>query len=92
MIVVLFRELAPRVAGALIVGYHGYRAKGHRIVVFETDRGGLPSGKSSELVAGWGADDNRPMGAPTDLKAGADGALYVTEDRNGTVLRIARQQ
>jgi len=87
-----FGNLLPESRGALIVGYHGYRAKGHRIVVFETDRGGLPSGKSSELVAGWDAVDGRPMGAPTDLKASADGALYVTEDRNGTVLRIARQQ
>jgi len=87
-----FGNLLPESRGALIVGYHGYRAKGHRIVVFETDHGGLPSGKSSELVAGWDAVDGRPMGAPTDLKAGADGAVYVTEDRNGIVLRIARQQ
>jgi len=27
--------------------------------------------------------------APTDVKVGTDGAIYVTEDRNGTVLRIA---
>ena len=89
-----FGNLLPEPRGALIVGYHGYRAKGHRIGVFETDRGGLPSGKSSELVAGWDAVDGRPMGVPTDLKAGAgaDGALYVTEGRNGTVVRIARQQ
>jgi len=87
-----FGNLLPESRAALIVGYHGYRAKGHRTAMFETDRGGLPSGKSSELVAGWGADDGRPMDAPTDLKADADGALYVTEDCSGTVLRIAQEQ
>jgi glucose/arabinose dehydrogenase len=60
--------------------------------VSETDSGGLPIGKVSELVAGWDAAEGHPMGAPTDLKVGADGAIYVTEDRNGTVLRVARQE
>jgi len=87
-----FGRLLPEYRGALVVGYHGYRAKGHRIVVFATDSSGLPTGKVSELVAGWDAAEGRSMGAPTDLKAGADGAIYVTEDRNGTVLRIARQE
>jgi len=32
------------------------------------------------------------MGAPTDVKVGADGAIYVTEDRNGTVLRLSVEQ
>ena len=78
-------------AGALIIGYHGYRATGHRVVAFEVDARGLPTGKSSELVWGWDAADGRAMGAPTDVKVGADGAIYITEDRNGTVLRIAPQ-
>jgi len=32
------------------------------------------------------------MGAPTDVKVGADGAVYVTEDRNGTVLRLSAER
>ena len=82
----------PQYRGALVVAYHGYRANGHRVVAFDTDGSGLPTGKRSELVAGWDAADGRPMGAPTDLKVGADGAIYLTEDRNGTVLRLAPQQ
>jgi glucose/arabinose dehydrogenase len=77
--------------GALIVGYHGYRANGHRVVAFQVDARGLPNGQRSELVSGWDAADGRAMGAPTDVKVGADGAIYITEDRNGTVLRIAPQ-
>ena len=60
-------------------------------MVFQVGALGLPSGKSSELVWGWDAADGRAMDAPTDIKVGADGAIYITEDRNGTVLRIAPQ-
>jgi glucose/arabinose dehydrogenase len=40
-----FGGLLAEYRGALIVGYHGYRAKGHRIAAFETDSGGLLTGK-----------------------------------------------
>jgi glucose/arabinose dehydrogenase len=84
-----FGQSLTQYRGALIVGYHGYRANGHRVMVFEADGHGRPTGRSSELVSGWDAGEGQPMGAPTDLKVGADGAIYVTEDRNGTVLRVA---
>jgi len=71
----------------LVVGYHGYRDTGHRIVWFPIDADGKPRNEPKELVFGW-VD---PDGAPTDLKSGSDGALYVTEDRNGTVLRLAKE-
>ena len=70
--------------GGLVVGYHGYRDTGHRIVRFPIDAEGKPQNEPKELVFDWA----NPDGAPTDLKAGRDGALYVTEDRNGTVLRL----
>ena len=61
-------------------------------MAFQIDAFGVPTGENRELVWGWDAGDGRPMGAPTDIKVGADGAMYITEDRNGTVLRIAPQQ
>jgi glucose/arabinose dehydrogenase len=73
--------------GGLVVGYHGYRDSGHRIVRFPIDTDGKPRDEPKELVFDW----TDPDGAPTDLKVGADGALYVTEDRNGTVLRIVKE-
>ena len=85
-------SLFPQLRGKLIVGYHGYRKAGHRVVVFDVDAGGQPQGDAAELVAGWDADEGRPLGAPTDLKIGGDGAIYITEDRNGTVLRIGAEQ
>jgi glucose/arabinose dehydrogenase len=73
--------------GGLAVGYHGYRQTGHRIVWFPIDGDGKPQNQPKELVFDW----ENPDGAPTDLKAGDDGALYVTEDHNGTVLRLVAQ-
>ena len=70
--------------GGLAVGYHGYRDHGHRLVWFPIDAEGRPQNPPQELVFDW----DKPAGAPVDLKAGADGALYVSEDHNGTVLRL----
>lgn len=83
------RLLPDAYRGNLIVTYHGYQDHGRRVVAFRTDERGLPQGEPVELIGGWGPGNDRPMGAPTDLKAGADGAIYVTEDRNGTVLRLS---
>jgi glucose/arabinose dehydrogenase len=84
--------LVPQASGTLVIAYHGYRQAGHRVIAFDIDGEGRPQGTGRELVAGWDADNGRPMGAPTDIKAGADGGIYMTEDRNGTVLRIAAER
>jgi len=73
--------------GGLAVSFHGYRDHGHRLVWFAIDAGGLPHGPAQELIFDW----QKPEGAPVDVKAGADGALYVTEDHNGTVLRLVAE-
>jgi glucose/arabinose dehydrogenase len=70
--------------GGLAAGYHGYRDHGHRLVWFPIDADGRPRDEPKEIVFGW----RNPDGAPTDVKAGSDGALYVSEDHNGTVLRV----
>jgi glucose/arabinose dehydrogenase len=83
-------ELLPATyRGNLIIGYHGYRKNGRRVVAFATDERGLPQGDGVELIGSWGPVDATPMGAPTDVKVGPDGAVYLTEDRNGTVLRLS---
>ena len=73
--------------GGLAVGYHGYRAHGHRLVWFPIDAQGRPQDQPKELVFDW----EKPDGSPVDLRAGADGALYVSEDHNGTVLRLTTE-
>jgi len=75
----------------LVVGFHGYRNNGHRLVWFALDKDGQPVPPFKELVKGWGGDANGPMGAPVDLKPSPDGGLFISEDRNGTVLKLIKQ-
>ncbi len=41
--------------GKLILGLHGYRASGNRIVSLAIDAHGRPSGDLQNLVSGWDA-------------------------------------
>ena len=73
---------------SLIVGYHGYRDHGHRLVALLADRNGAPLGKSVELIGDWGHKGKQGMGAPVDVKLGPDGNIYLVEDRTGRVVRL----
>jgi glucose/arabinose dehydrogenase len=82
------RGFPPEYAGSLLIAYHGYRKYGHRIVAISADQDGMPRAAPRDLVSDWGARSGQRMGAPVDIKVGADGAAYISEDRNGTVLRL----
>lgn len=73
---------------SLIIGFHGYRDHGHRLVAALPDRSGAPLGKMVELIGNWGPKDKQAMGAPVDVKQGADGNIYLVEDRTGRVVRL----
>ena len=45
----------------------------------------------SDFATGW-LSENRVWGRPTDVIVGADGALYVSDDRAGYIYRITYQQ
>ena len=50
-----------------------------------------PSATGLELTPGWDARPGlRPSGAPVGMAIAPDGALWVADDRNGTLLRFAR--
>jgi glucose/arabinose dehydrogenase len=75
----------------LIVTFHGGRAYGHRLVLLPTREDGTPTGSLFDLVSGW--DDrptapSHPRGRPVDVTVARDGSLFLTEDHNGTVLRV----
>lgn len=108
----------PELDGKLVVGLHGYRPTGSRILIYDVDAHGFPTvtappvryGVScspepthafqagganvaaapfSELVAGWHRVNGlRPQGAPVGLAVASDGAIWVVEDKNKTVIRI----
>lgn len=76
--------------GKLLVTYHGYREYGHRLVLVPVDQRGAPGvGAPLDVMRKWNKTDKGPQGAPVDVLVAADGSIYVTEDKNGTVLRIA---
>jgi glucose/arabinose dehydrogenase len=74
--------------GRLIVSYHGYRDTGHRLVSFPIDGSGRPSGPSTEILGEWAETDDLAPGGPVGVIGAQDGSLLVTDDRNGTLLRV----
>jgi glucose/arabinose dehydrogenase len=74
---------------SLFVAMHGSRPEllpaGYKLVrvVF---RGGRPV-EVEEFATGW-RRDNRVWGRPVDIVAGHDGALYVSDDHGGRIVRI----
>jgi glucose/arabinose dehydrogenase len=109
-------EKFPALKGKLLVGLHGYRPTGGRVIVYDTDErgfplispppvrfnvscapseifragGGLvPAGRYLELISGWHeVKGARPQGAPVGLTVGSDGAIWLIEDKNKTIIRI----
>lgn len=73
--------------GALVMAWHGYQPSGHRLMAWHFDARHQPTGEAKPLISGWAAQPGRhPMGAPVDLDQDAQGRLWITEDRNGTLL------
>ena len=81
----------PGLAGKLVVGYHGYRTTGHRIVAVSLDKNGRPTGTPTELVTDWEQRDGvHPQGSPVGLVEMADGSVLIAEDHSGALLRLSR--
>ena len=74
----------------VVVSYHGYRDTGHRLVAFSVDASGKVNGPPRELIFGWEETDTQQMGGPVGTSVGLDGALWITDDRNNMVLRLAK--
>jgi glucose/arabinose dehydrogenase len=77
----------PSWAGSLVVAFHGYRASGHRLVDFAVDEEGVPKSAPRELTGPWVFPGGR-LGSPVDVREGPMGELYITDDRNGLLLKL----
>jgi glucose/arabinose dehydrogenase len=53
--------------------------------------GSVPSGPAEPFVTGWLEPDGSAPGRPVGLAVGPDGALYVSDDKAGSIYRIAYQ-
>lgn len=110
----------PELEGKLLVGLHGYRPTGSRVLVYDVDDHGFPrpspapvryhvscaadpthsfqtnagevaAAPFEELIAGWHrVNGARPLGAPVGMTVAEDGAIWLVEDKNQTVIRIDR--
>ncbi|UFZ06843.1 PQQ-dependent sugar dehydrogenase [Bradyrhizobium ontarionense] len=106
--------------GKLLVGLHGYRPTGSRLLAYEVDEHGFPkvspapvryhvscaaeptrafqtaagpapAAAFDEIIAGWHRVNGiRPQGAPVGMTTADDGAIWLVEDKNQTVIRIDR--
>ena len=112
----------PDLEGKLIVGLHGYRPTGSRVIVYDVDAKGfplvspapvnfhvncaaepthpfgtqqqaqVPAARFDELISGWyKVNGVRPQGAPVAISIASDGALWLAEDKNQTIIRIDRE-
>lgn len=75
--------------GMWLVALHGYRDTGYRVVGFSAGFDGFPMGELHNVIFGWGPNQAQPMGAPTEVRVSDTGQVYITDDRNGMVLRLS---
>lgn len=80
----------PGITGKLLLAYHGYRARGHRIVAVTAGSGGVVSGGEVDIVSGWTRlAGTRPQGFPSALLELPDGSVLIAEDQNRGLLRLS---
>jgi glucose/arabinose dehydrogenase len=83
------RRMFPRAYwGGLLVTYHGYREHGHRLVLVPTNARGEPTGTPLDVIRGWNGNSARGPGQPFAVLVSKDGAIFVTNDDNGDLLRV----
>jgi glucose/arabinose dehydrogenase len=75
---------------AIAIAFHGYQPSGHRISLIPINARGDLIGPTRDIVFGWTAARGvRPVGTPVGVAPAPNGGLYVTEDGNGTLLRVS---
>lgn len=76
--------------GDLLVAYHGSWNRsvptGYKVVRIDLD-----GRKAEDVFTGW-LLDGEVWGRPVDLEFGADGSLYLSDDRAGVIYRITDKQ
>ena len=82
------RYLPKSMQRGLFVTLNGYRSTGQRIIYIPFNNNGMPKKKILNVVSGWNKSNGLPKGAPVDIRVSDDGALFISDDRNGNLLRL----
>lgn len=82
--------------GDAFVTLHGSwnreRRTGYKVVRLPFNDDGTPTGEYEDFMTGFVLADSHVWGRPVGVCVGKDGALYVTEDGNGTIWRVSHGQ
>ncbi len=64
------------------------RRTGYKVIRIVLDAQGNPTGEYQDFLIGFVLGDGDVWGRPVGVAEGQDGALYVSEDGNGTIWRV----
>jgi glucose/arabinose dehydrogenase len=62
---------------------------GYKVVRLLFDEAGKPTGAYEDFMTGMVVSDTDVWGRPVGVAVGQDGSLFVSEDGNGSIWRIA---
>src|ERR1700704_184293 len=79
--------------GSAFVTMHGSwnrnQRTGYKVVRLLFDAAGKPTGEYEDFMTGFVLSDTQVWGRPVGVAVANDGSLFVTEDGNGTIWRVA---
>jgi glucose/arabinose dehydrogenase len=84
----------PKYRGGAFASLHGSWNRGKRTgpkVIAVPLQDGVPTGEYEDFMTGFVVDDDAVWARPVGVAVAHDGALFVGEDGNGTIWRIAPQ-
>jgi glucose/arabinose dehydrogenase len=77
--------------GDLFIALHGSWNRsvpvGYKVVRVPFENG-QPAGEVLDFASGWLTPNNTTTGRPVDVLTGADGALYISDDKGGFIYRV----
>jgi hypothetical protein len=82
----------PQYRGNAFASLHGSWNRGKRTgpkVIALPLRDGVPTGEYEDFMTGFVVNDDAVWARPVGVAVARDGSLFVSEDANGTVWRIA---
>ena len=78
--------------GDAFAAFHGSwnrsRRTGYKVVRI-VNHEGVPTGEYEDFLTGFGIDDRSVWGRPVGVAVAHDGALFVSEDGNGSIWRVS---